>query len=280
MPLVRTLSNALASLTGRRPPATPPRLVVRAAGRTTQGRRDGNEDALVVRPALGLFAVADGMGGYEGGEVASHATIEAVTGLYAMHTADADATWPHVPDHERSLDAQRAILAAELAHRAVRAKRTRELAQMGSTLVLLAIREGKLAVCHVGDSRAYLLRGGALHALTHDHSLLAELEARTPDMSAEERERVAAQIGNVVTKAIGHGGTYVEPTVRELPLQPGDVLLACTDGLHGVVDDDEIAFILSTSSPEDACEQLLATAIDHDSRDNVTAVVVRVEAAE
>jgi serine/threonine protein phosphatase PrpC len=276
MSLTRSLSLALASYRGR---SAAPKLVLRAAGRTTQGRRDGNEDAFVVRPSLGLFAVADGMGGYEGGEIASHATIAAVTDLYTQHLDDEDCTWPHVPDHALSLDAQRAILATELAHRKVRSLRTPELAQMGSTLVLLAIRDHKLVVAHVGDSRAYLLRDGRLLALTRDDSLLAELEARHPAMSADERERWASQIGNVVTKAIGHGGADVTPTVREIPLEPGDVLLACTDGLHGVVPDDAIASMLATAPPAQACGELLAAALEHGSRDNVTAIVVRVIAA-
>jgi serine/threonine protein phosphatase PrpC len=151
-------------------PAAPPALVVRAAGRTTVGRRQNNQDALLVRPDLGVFAVADGMGGYEGGEIASTTTIDTLEALYELHRGDGDCTWPHVPDAELSLEAQRAIVAVGLAHRAVRAKREGALAQMGSTIVL-ATREGRhLVIAHAGDSRAYRVRRGVLTQLTRDHS--------------------------------------------------------------------------------------------------------------
>jgi hypothetical protein len=101
------------------PSSSPVRLRAHAAGRTTVGRRQNNEDRLLVREDLGLFAVADGMGGYEGGEVASQMTIDAIEHLYASHQADEEVTWPHVPDGELSLEGKRAYLGVELAHRAV-----------------------------------------------------------------------------------------------------------------------------------------------------------------
>jgi len=256
-------------------PPSLPRLVVRAVGRTTVGRRSSNQDALVVRPDLGLFAVADGMGGYAGGEIASHATIDAIVELYATHRDDGDCTWPHVPEGQLSLESKRAMVAVELAHRAVRARRHGELGQMGSTIVLAAVTGRRLVIAHAGDSRAVLVREGVLHPLTRDHSFLAELEAREL-YGAEERARMAAQFGHVVTKAIGHG-ERLEPSVRELEVRAGDTILLSSDGLHGVIEPDELAETLTLFAPEDASEILLARAIEAGSTDNVTAVVLRVE---
>ncbi len=269
----------LRSLVSRSPstePASSRQLVARAAGRTTVGRRQSNQDRLVVRDDLGLFAVADGMGGYEGGEIASQTTIDALVALYETHRDDEEHTWPHVPEGELSLASKQAIVAVELAHRAVREKRRGKLAQMGSTVVMLVCTGTRMVVAHAGDSRAVLLRGGALHALTRDDSFMAELDARGSGGSPEERERMAAQFGHVVTKAIGHG-EHLTPTVSELEVQEGDVFLLSSDGLHGVLDSDEIAHTLAMFAPDDAGEILLARAIEEGSTDNVTAVIVRIE---
>jgi serine/threonine protein phosphatase PrpC len=283
----------LRSLVARSEVPTAPRLVARACGRTTTGRRSTNQDRLVVRDDLGLYAVADGMGGYQGGEVASQTTIDALVARYEAHRRDEEDTWPFVPDAARtpsrerarttasspaetlSLESAHAIVAVETAHRAVREKRRGELAQMGSTVVMLARSGARLVVAHAGDSRAVLLRDGVLHALTRDHSFMAELESRGTG-TAEERERMAAQFGHVVTKAIGHG-EQLAPTVLELEVQKGDVFLLSSDGLHGVLDAEEIAHTLALFAPEDASEILLARAIEAGSTDNVTAVVVRIE---
>lgn len=265
-------------------------MIARAAGRSTTGRRSSNQDRFAVRPELGLFAVADGMGGYEGGEVASQTTIDALVELYASHQADGDITWPHVPDGELSLAGKRAIVAIEHAHRAVRRKRHGALAQMGSTVVLLAFsgrasagapgpdpaRSSRMVVAHAGDSRAFLLRDGTLHRLTRDDSFLAELESRGQAYTPDEHARMAAQFGHVVTKAIGHG-ERVEPTARELLVREGDVFLLSSDGLHGVLDEEELTHTLAMFAPEDAAEILLARAIEAGSTDNVTAVIVRIE---
>jgi serine/threonine protein phosphatase PrpC len=258
-------------------PAAPPALVVRAAGRTTVGRRQNNQDALLVRPDLGVFAVADGMGGYEGGEIASTTTIDTLEALYELHRGDGDCTWPHVPDAELSLEAQRAIVAVGLAHRAVRAKREGALAQMGSTIVL-ATREGRhLVIAHAGDSRAYRVRRGVLTQLTRDHSFLNELEAHRP-LTKEDRARMEGQFGHVITKAIGNGEALV-PSVAELTLEAGDRYLLCSDGLSGWLSDEELVETLSLHAPETAAEVLVARAYDAGSNDNVTAVVLAVERA-
>ena len=243
----------------------PRQLQLTVAGRTTVGRRDHNEDAFLVRPDLGLVVLADGMGGYAGGALASKLTVDAVARSFEEDAQDA----PPIA----SVLAAQARAAVLSAHRDVRAVRTGEHAQMGSTVVLLAVRGGTAAVAHAGDSRVYLLRAGVLRAVTLDHSFLREVAARAAN--AEELEHMRAQWGHVVTRAVGHGET-LSPDVTELALMAGDVLLLCSDGLHGVLEEGEIADALTMFTPEDACEVLLARAIDAGSRDNVTACVLRV----
>jgi serine/threonine protein phosphatase PrpC len=237
-------------------------LHVSAAGRSTVGRRDHNEDAFLVRPDLGLIVLADGMGGYAGGALASQLTVEAVARSFEEDAKD--------PSGLLTAQAHAAVV---LAHRSVRAVRTGALAQMGSTVVVLAFRGGRAAVAHAGDSRLYLLRGGVLRAVTADHSFLRELAHRSGD--EREMEHMRAQWGHVVTRAVGHGETLA-PDVTELALLSGDVLLLCSDGLHGVLEDAEIADALTMFAPDDACEVLLARAIEAGSRDNVTACIARV----
>lgn len=244
-----------------------------AAGATRAGRRPSNQDALLVRADLGVFAVADGMGGYEGGEIASHTAIDTLEALYEIHRSEPDCTWPVMAESDESLPVQRARLAIDLAHRAVRARRTGPLAQMGSTLVLVTLDEGRLVVAHAGDSRVYRARSGVLTQLTRDHSFVNDVEDLRP-MSPEERERMEAQFGHVVSRAIGHGDV-LRPTVAELDAAAGDRYLLCSDGVHGWLSEDELAARL-LAPPATAAELLVEGAIEAGSNDNVTAVVISV----
>jgi serine/threonine protein phosphatase PrpC len=250
------------------------RLSAHAAAASQTGRRANNQDAALVRDDLRVFAVADGMGGYEGGEIASRLTVEAIAGLYQEHRDEPDCTWPVMPDSDDSLSAQRGTLAIRTAHAAVRAERRNELAQMGSTIVLATLDDDRLVVAHAGDSRAYRLRAGRLEQLTRDHSFLEEIAAQRP-LAPDERERLEAQLGHVVTRAIGHG-ERLEPTVLELPVEAGDRYLLCSDGVHGWLLPEELARGLALGAPEEAADQLVALALEAGSNDSVTAVVVEI----
>lgn len=255
-------------------PPTP--LTVRAAGSTHVGRRQNNQDALLVRPDLGLFVVADGMGGYEGGEIASAATVESLEMLYQQHHDDGDCTWPVLPDVELSLAAQLALAGVSRAHRTVRSQRTGKLAQMGSTVVLASVEGPRLVIAHAGDSRAYRLRAGTFSLLTRDHSFLNELDDQRP-LSPEDRSRMESQFGHVVTRAIGHG-EQLKPSISEHAILAGDRYLLTSDGVHGWLEPYELAEILAAHSPQIAADRLIRDAIDAGSSDNVTAVVLAVEA--
>ena len=232
------------------------------------GRRPNNEDAICVRPELGLFVVADGMGGYEGGEVASAIAVESICELVRRTAGDADVTWPYRIDPQRSLDENEIIVATRLANDRIAARRQGVLEQMGSTVAVLRINGARVVIGHVGDSRVYRLRGDELAQLTIDHSLLAQLIAQgTAPIDIE-----TFPFRHVVTRALGASG---EPEVQIDEARSGDVYLLCSDGLSEVLAVDEIAALLDNSA-ERACRALVDAAYAAGSKDNISAIVVRV----
>ena len=148
---------------------------------TIAGRRNNNEDAVCARPELGLFVVADGLGGYEGGEIASTVAVQTISDLVRRTAGDADVTWPYSLDQSRSLDENEVIVATRLAHDRIVARRTGVHDQMGSTVALLrfarSANDNRVVIGHCGDSRVYRLRDGAIEALTADHSLANQMKA-------------------------------------------------------------------------------------------------------
>ncbi|HEY5927038.1 MAG TPA: protein phosphatase 2C domain-containing protein [Kofleriaceae bacterium] len=231
------------------------------------GRRTNNEDAICARPEIGLFVVADGMGGYEGGEVASAIAVESICELVRRTAGDADVTWPYKIDPARTIDENEIIVATRLANERIAARRIGVLEQMGSTVAVLRIADDRAVIGHVGDSRVYRLRDGKLAQLTVDHSLLAQLMASGATVDPE-----TFQWRHVVTRALGQSG---EPDVQIDHARTGDVYLLCSDGLSEVLATDEIAALLGTSA-ERACRALVDAAYEAGSRDNISAIVVRV----
>lgn len=244
-----------------------------AWGTSLVGRRSNNEDTFRVREDLGLFLVADGMGGHEGGEVASRLVADAVTRYFA----DPDAfTQPGIDLRDpRRLDTERMQRAIHVARREVRAAATGPLREMGSTLVALWLQGSRALVAHVGDSRVYRLREGQLEQLTRDHSILAELAAVG---ALGILERMASELEGVVTRCISPVGN-AEPDIELHETRPGDIFLLCSDGLTDVLDDDAIATELAGHEPEEAARRLAARAFEEGSQDNITCVVVRAPVA-
>ncbi|MCC6998649.1 MAG: serine/threonine-protein phosphatase [Deltaproteobacteria bacterium] len=233
-------------------------LTLEHAAASHVGRRDNNEDALCVAPEHGLFAVADGMGGYAGGEVAS---------AIVAHTLQ---RWFANPPGDAGSGVELVTSAVRQAHDDVRAKKVGALAEMGSTVAALVVRDGHAVIAHVGDSRVYRLRDGELAQLTCDHSLAEEMRAAGGHVGADFPYR------NVITRAIGmREGARVDVVVSSL--EAGDVFLLCTDGLTEGLGDDELAALL-TAPPLTAAPALVRAAYDAGGRDNITAVVVRVRA--
>jgi serine/threonine protein phosphatase PrpC len=247
-----------------------------ASACTFVGRRKRNEDAYVLDADLGLFAVADGMGGYSGGEIASHLAVDALAEFWSI-SADPEATWPYAFDRSLGFHENRVDAAVRLANRRICERRTGELRNMGSTVVMLAVRPGRVICGHLGDSRIYRLRradgGPQLTQLTRDHSLYEQLlESGARDLPPLDEFAYA----NVVTRALGALETD-RPELRCLDLQDGDLYLLCSDGLSGVLGPDEITALLIDTPIESVADVLVNAAHDAGSKDNITAIVVRVD---
>ena len=219
--------------------------------------REHNEDSLTVLPPL--FAVADGMGGHEAGEVASEITINTLNDL-APQSADAEAL-------------ARAVVAANL--NVIKAPSQgvgRE--GMGTTLTAAILEKERLVIAQVGDSRAYLLHNGSLQQLTRDHSLMADMIEAGQLTEAEARVHPNR---SVITRAIG-SDPHMQPDLYELNVETGDRLLLCYDGICGMIEDHEIASIMRQASSAQSCaDQLVEAALAAGGFDNATAVVVDVE---
>jgi serine/threonine protein phosphatase PrpC len=234
--------------------------------------RTVNEDAFSFDLDLGLFVVADGMGGHAAGEVASRLAIETIVAFVARSKDDPELG--DAPDYDASLslDANRLRMALQLANtRIFRAGASHEdYHGMGTTVVAVLFSGPNLVVAHAGDSRLYEQYDGRLTQLTKDDSLLEMLAAM--DVPEETRERHAQK--NVVTNVLG-GDEQVVVNIAQWPRVPGRVLMLCTDGVHGVLDDGRIGGILAShDEPRQHAERLVAEAIAAGGRDNATALVV------
>ena len=255
--------------------------MVRASAISDVGRvRKTNEDAFVADAEIHLFAVADGMGGHEAGEVASRLAIEAVTGFVRRSSVDTDFSWPYGLDGTLSFAGNRLRTAIHLANRRIfrEAENNDDYSGMGTTIVGVLMHGAQMAVGHVGDSRLYVLHEGVIEQVTKDDSWAATVLAHSP--RARATELANHPMRNVLTNALG-ARDQVHVHLAERELQSGDILLLCSDGLHGVLDDEALKTILEEQPDvERAARELVDSAIDRGSRDNVTALVVRYEAGE
>jgi PPM family protein phosphatase len=236
--------------------------IIEQAGRTDVGRqRSANEDSLVVRPPL--FAVADGMGGAQAGEVASAVAVDAVEGAQES----SEPTEAQLANIVR--DANRRIYDLAVADESRRG--------MGTTLTLAKLHGDEVSVAHVGDSRAYRLRGGELEQLTRDHSLVAELE-RSGQITAEAAEHHPQR--SIITRALGPEPD-VEVDTYTLAGRDGDLFLICSDGLTSMISDDEVASILrSAGSLDEAADELVRAANQSGGKDNITVILFRLGEGE
>lgn len=214
---------------------------------------------MVIDPAIGLFVVADGMGGHNAGEVAS---ALAVKSLYEFLT--------HADDTNEAALAEAMCVANDQVLNAATANSGYE--GMGTTVVAVCVRDGAVIFGSVGDSRLYRLSGGSLKQLTDDDSWVSRV---LPAEAIGSEEASRHPMRHVLTKVVGLRED-MEPTVGSSPFATGDTLLLCTDGLHGVVNDEAIAALLGRSdSVETIASELVERALSAGSTDNVTAVVVR-----
>jgi protein phosphatase len=231
-------------------------------------RRENNEDSYCVREDLGLFLVADGMGGHVAGEIASRLVVDEVERLIAV---EGPAPYTEGKPGDR-LNAAFLRANRELAERIAE---DASLHGMATTVVAFLVGDGAVALAHVGDSRAYRYRAQRLVRLTRDHSWVEEQirsGALTPDAARRHPWR------HVVTRAIA-GTDDIDVEVADLSLEPGDRVLLCSDGLSSVVPDTGIAAVLQEARPPaDLCGELVHRANSAGGPDNVTVVLVDVHA--
>lgn len=239
------------------------------AGRSDIGMvRRTNQDTFGVVEPLGLAVICDGMGGIAGGEIASHVALESFVEV-ARQEIEASKSG----DGERTERALRRATAA--ANRAVRVRASYDIRfrGMGTTLVAARLDGNQLFLANVGDSRAYLVRGGVARQVTRDHSYVAEQMSRGL-MTQREAERSPYQAA--ITRAVGIDED-VQPDFYTETVEAGDALLLCSDGLMRHVRDEEIGRIVAdaTITPAEACERLIAAVNARGGTDNVTCVVMR-----
>ena len=243
---------------------------------TDTGRvREHNEDAIGSNPDIGLMVLADGMGGYNAGEVASGIAIQIVTELAAEGATreNRDEIDPHSGLMRQSIVLRDAVYRANKIIFQTAQSQT-HCEGMGTTIVAAMFFDNKISIAHVGDSRAYRLRGGAFEQVTMDHSLLQELVDRG-FYSTEEAQRSTNR--NYVTRALGVEPT-VEVEVHEHEVLQDDIYLLCSDGLPDMVEDEDIHLTITTfnASLDVVGKQLIELANDNGGRDNISVMLAQV----
>ncbi len=239
-------------------------------GRSEIGHvRTLNQDAFAVIDEVGVWAVADGMGGHAGGEIAAQTAIATVQAEAAASS--------HLLGNGQVSPTDVLTDLISRAHDAIlnRARSKSKLKGMGTTIVLLTIVSGPVPVAyivHLGDSRAYRFRSGTLTLLTKDHTLIEKYLERgilTAESAKTHPER------HVLTRALGVGST-VNPTIAAVPIRPEDLILLCSDGLTKMLEDEDIrtVFAAGESDPTQICNRLITAALDRGGEDNVTVVVI------
>ena len=250
--------------------------MIEAYGRTDVGRRRKvNEDSFLVSPETSLYAVCDGMGGHNAGEVASRMAIETISAFITRSAVEKEITWPWGLDANLSFDANRLKTAIRLANARVfqAADNREELTGMGTTVVTALVSGDTMTVGSAGDSRCYVVRGGELKQLTRDDSWVSAALGEGI-LNSDDVER--HPLRNVITKAVG-ARDAIDLDVLEHDLKPGDLVMLCSDGLHGMVGDQEIAKILQSppATLEETSARLVEAANEAGGRDNVTVVLLR-----
>lgn len=250
---------------------------VRFAGETDVGmKRTHNEDYLYLPDEERLVMVADGMGGHASGDLASRLAVDTVVDFFRATAEEPAVTWPFLLDRENRQHENRLITGIKLANLKIfeAAQRNPRFRGMGTTIVSCFFCEDLVLVAHVGDSRVYQMRNGTLRQVTEDHSLLNDY-IKMKRISPEEVDRFPHK--NVIVRALGMKETVAVDIIREQP-QVGDVYLLCSDGLSGMVIDDEMRKILESEKDLDrSCEKLIELANGKGGVDNITVALARLE---
>ncbi len=250
---------------------------VRFSGDTNVGlKRDHNEDAFYLPVDERLAIVADGMGGHASGEVASRMAVDTIAGYFHDTEDEQEITWPFKVDRGNAHGINRMTTAIKLANQEIfeEAERNPECHGMGTTVVSALFLDDALVVGHVGDSRLYRVRDGAIEQITEDHSLLNDyvrMKRLTGSVIAAFPHKY------VIVRALGMKSSVEVDILLEHP-RLGDLYLLCSDGLSGMISDPDIAALAGEESDLDKlCERLIASANEHGGEDNITVVCARLE---
>lgn len=247
-----------------------------SAGRTHVGmKRMHNEDSLRLFREENLFIVADGMGGHASGEVASQMSVETLAEFFRSTAEDDEITWPYKMDKGKKYEENRVITGVKLSNRRIHEAASRDAKSkgMGTTIVVTFFVNDTCYIGHVGDSRVYRMRGDTLTQLTEDHSLLNDyikMRQLTPD------EIEAFPHKNVIVRALGMKESVQVDVMNETP-EEGDVYLLCSDGLSGMLTDEDMRKIMLEGGDDLdlKCERLIDAANHNGGTDNITVILVR-----
>ncbi len=247
------------------------------AGKTDRGKvRENNEDNILINESLGLIAVADGLGGHQGGEVASRMATELVAENY-RRLALANAL-PEKNEAKLALATKQLISCVRLANQAIfeASKNYPQDQGMGTTITALLLHDDYISLAHVGDTRAYILRNGRFEQITKDHSLVME-QVRKGLISKEQAD--VSKMQHILARALGTEAK-VEIDAEEHPVFAGDLILLCSDGLNKMTTDQEVlAVINATKNPPAICDTLIEAANAAGGRDNISVIAARAEKA-
>ena len=249
---------------------------IESAGLTDVGKlRNDNEDALLVDDELGLYVVADGMGGHRAGEVASKLVVESIQDYLSKASTDEDAQDDTLLDASLSTHANRVLAGIEHANKVVYQTAISEDAceGMGSTVSMLLFAANTLVAANVGDSPIYLIHNQKIQTLSVPHTVMAEQMAIDPEAAAE----LGSEFHHMLTQAMG-ANLSVNANICEIPYFKGDILVIGSDGLTDLVNPEETLDIALKAPPESACRQMVDLANNRGGLDNITVIVVRVHA--
>ena len=253
-------------------------IIIESAGITDIGKkRKGNEDALFLDDNLGLYVVADGMGGHRAGEIASNLVVETMGEFFQLSKNNGDGHGKINSDKTLSREANRLLSSIHLSNKVVHeASLDNDACRgMGSTVSAVYLTDGTLIAANVGDSPIYLIRDGKIKLLSVLHTLLAEQTAMNP----ENAKRLGTEFRHVLTRAMG---TYdsVKADIYEIQCFKDDILVISSDGLTDKATPEEILELVHQNGLNSACQKLVKLANDRGGEDNITAIVLKVKAVE
>ena len=252
------------------------KLSVKTAGLTDQGKvRANNEDAVWADPETNLLVVADGMGGHKAGEVASGMAITSIPGNFKQLTKAQNSG--EVANGDFSPETNRLAFCLKMANQMIyeASQRYPQDSGMGTTCTAALIHNNRLSIAHVGDTRCYLIRRGAIEQLTQDHSLAMD-QLRRGLISKEDAAHVNQ---NILTRSLGTEAE-VRLDMDEHPLFPGDVLLLCSDGVNKELTDDQVLqVVMETPDPRQVAQRVIDQANAAGGQDNISVAVARIEKA-